>query len=109
MAELADALDLGSSGRPWGFKSLYPHQKWSNRTLCLGRPFFMFSEKIKGLELGENLLCKFPLRVNSLVDCLSGGSREASPFIRTIKIKERKTPVLLFLPSFKDLNQGSIP
>ena len=27
MAELADALDLGSSGRPWGFKSLYPHQK----------------------------------------------------------------------------------
>ena len=25
MAELADALDLGSSGRPWGFESLYPH------------------------------------------------------------------------------------
>ena len=25
MAELADALDLGSSGRPWGFDSLYPH------------------------------------------------------------------------------------
>ncbi len=25
MAELADALDLGSSGRPWGFKSLYAH------------------------------------------------------------------------------------
>ena len=24
MAELADALDLGSSGRPWGFKSLHP-------------------------------------------------------------------------------------
>ena len=22
MAELADALDLGSSGKPWGFKSL---------------------------------------------------------------------------------------
>ena len=27
MAKLADALDLGSSGRPWGFKSLHPHQK----------------------------------------------------------------------------------
>ena len=27
MAELADALDLGSSGKPWGFKSLYPHQE----------------------------------------------------------------------------------
>ena len=25
MAELADALDLGSSGQPWGFKSLYAH------------------------------------------------------------------------------------
>ena len=26
VAELADALDLGSSGRPWGFKSSLPHQ-----------------------------------------------------------------------------------
>ncbi len=26
VAELADALDLGSSGRPWEFKSLHPHQ-----------------------------------------------------------------------------------
>ena len=26
VAELADALDLGSSGRPWGFKSLIAHQ-----------------------------------------------------------------------------------
>ncbi len=26
VAELADALDLGSSGRPWGFKSLRAHQ-----------------------------------------------------------------------------------
>ena len=27
VAELADALDLGSSGRPWGFKSLQAHHK----------------------------------------------------------------------------------
>ena len=27
MAELADALDLGSSGRPCRFKSCYPHNK----------------------------------------------------------------------------------
>ncbi len=27
MAELADALDLGSSGRPCRFKSCYPHWK----------------------------------------------------------------------------------
>ena len=26
MAELADALDLGSSGRPCRFKSCYPHK-----------------------------------------------------------------------------------
>ena len=27
MAELADALDSGSSGKPCGFESLYPHQR----------------------------------------------------------------------------------
>ena len=27
MAELADALDLGSSGQPCGFDSHYPYQK----------------------------------------------------------------------------------
>lgn len=29
MAELADAPDLGSGGKPWGFDSLYPHQRFS--------------------------------------------------------------------------------
>jgi hypothetical protein len=33
LAELADALDLGSSGRPCGFKSLIAHQK--NRAALL--------------------------------------------------------------------------
>lgn len=27
VAELADAPDLGSGGRPWGFESLHPHSK----------------------------------------------------------------------------------
>ena len=27
MAELADAIDLGSIPKGWGFESLYPHQK----------------------------------------------------------------------------------
>ena len=27
MVELADTPDLGSGGRPWGFKSLLAHQK----------------------------------------------------------------------------------
>ena len=26
VAELADAPDLGSGGRPWGFESLHPHK-----------------------------------------------------------------------------------
>jgi hypothetical protein len=30
MAELADAPDLGSGGKPWGFESLYPHHKINN-------------------------------------------------------------------------------
>ena len=31
MVELADALDLGSSGRPWGFESLYAHHSLSEK------------------------------------------------------------------------------
>ena len=27
VAELADAPDLGSGGRPWGFESLHPHRE----------------------------------------------------------------------------------
>ena len=41
MAELADALDLGSSGRPWGFKSLYPHQKILQKRIRFLRYFFI--------------------------------------------------------------------
>jgi hypothetical protein len=33
VAELADALDLGSSGKPWGFKSLRAHQKKHRKVL----------------------------------------------------------------------------
>ncbi len=29
LAELADALDLGSSGQPWGFESPLSHQEGS--------------------------------------------------------------------------------
>ena len=38
MAELADALDLGSSGRPWRFKSSHSHH------------FFIFMLYLRGLE-----------------------------------------------------------
>ena len=48
MAELADALDLGSSGRPWGFKSLYPHQRVLKRTARFVVELFFLHIKEKG-------------------------------------------------------------
>ena len=33
MAKLADAIDLGSIPKGWGFKSLYPHHKSPTRTV----------------------------------------------------------------------------
>ena len=46
MAELADAPDLGSGGRPWGFKSLIAHQngkRWE-------RPIFFYFQVRLGME-----------------------------------------------------------
>ena len=51
MAELADALDLGSSGRPWGFKSLYPHQTVTIRTFRRVTVFFFTILINKGFQL----------------------------------------------------------
>ena len=33
MVELADTLDLGSSGRPWGFKSLYAQDVYKRQAV----------------------------------------------------------------------------
>ena len=39
---MADALDLGSSGRPCRFKSCYPHKQGLSRHFgCLGSPCFL--------------------------------------------------------------------
>ena len=43
LAELADALDLGSSGRPWGFKSLVAHQKTLENKAFQGFYFYFVS------------------------------------------------------------------
>ena len=48
MAKLADAIDLGSIGQPWGFKSLYPHQKETDVTKLAAVSFFV--SFFKGLE-----------------------------------------------------------
>ncbi|GEM_PF-3034206 len=57
MAELADALDLGSSGRPCRFKSCYPHKQGLSRHLgCLGSPCFLrfdINADINGKDLGS--------------------------------------------------------
>ena len=47
MAELADAIDLGSISKEWGFESLYPHQQ---KFLALLRGEFFFMHVYKGLE-----------------------------------------------------------
>ena len=41
VAELADAPDLGSGGRPWGFESLHPHKK-STMVFDDHRAFFIY-------------------------------------------------------------------
>ena len=42
MAELADAIDLGSIPKGWGFESLYPHQKSPTRTVKVLVGLFYF-------------------------------------------------------------------
>ena len=41
MAELADALDLGSSGQPCGFDSHYPYQSEQDYTTCSDRSLIL--------------------------------------------------------------------
>ena len=52
MAELADALDLGSSGRPCRFESCYPHTN-SLKAYAFGL-FFMFGDLENASEKWKN-------------------------------------------------------
>ena len=46
VVKLVDTLDLGSSGRPWGFESLHPHQKRAK-----SKPIWLFLfVRVAGLE-----------------------------------------------------------
>ena len=52
VAELADALDLGSSGRPCRFDSCYPHNVESGESFKIkGSPLFYYFE---GDEKGDD-------------------------------------------------------
>ncbi len=59
VAELADALDLGSSGRPWGFKSLRAHHVGARSALLR---FFYTKHQSSAF-----LLLLFPTKPRSFV------------------------------------------
>ena len=42
MAKLADAPDLGSGGKPWGFKSSHPHQEIERTSVRFFRVLFHY-------------------------------------------------------------------
>ena len=46
MAKLADAIDLGSIGKPWGFESLCPHHTRIKRTKTASRGSYYFLQEI---------------------------------------------------------------
>ena len=55
MAKLVDAPDLGSGGKLWGFKSLYPHQ------IAQYQSIFIFTQAILSNTLFNALIKKFLL------------------------------------------------
>ena len=54
MAELADAIDLGSISKEWGFKSLYPHHlglSWTTKGLIESFLFLYVTQpRVRGWE-----------------------------------------------------------
>ena len=54
MAELADALDLGSSGRPCRFDSCYPHKEAISTENTVFVASFLFGKWIDGQEIYIN-------------------------------------------------------
>ena len=54
LAELADALDLGSSGRPWGFKSLIAHH--TETPIVLMGVFVLVA--YDGMDLNPRACCR---------------------------------------------------
>ena len=100
MAELADALDLGSSGRPWGFKSLCPHQ--SKDSVRMNWVFILCVNNIDG-GTWTSALNKTPLNGCFVVPGVIGAKRNeekragASPFVRTkIKLSSKELSFILY-------------
>ena len=52
VAKLADALDLGSSPKGWGFKSSHPHQK-RKRLILIRRFLFCFLKEQTSIQKSD--------------------------------------------------------
>ena len=92
MAELADALDLGSSSKEWGFKSSCPHQNKKNQSVRL----IFFERKTKKEEIKVNKIREFEglervrqAKCNGVAFCSTRHDRSersepgVSPLVRT--------------------------
>ena len=67
MAKLADALDLGSSGQPWGFESLRPDQKSTLKAHKMGFYYDILSKSVQNFRKKHEFY--FPL-TNRFIDDL---------------------------------------
>ena len=60
LAELADAPDLGSGGRPWGFKSLIAHHEREYRkvrffVICADSENFVLQNSTENLQINTKI------------------------------------------------------
>ena len=70
MAELADAPDLGSGGRPCRFKSCYPHLSYVTLRVCSRRVIFV--SIYAGLNnIFEFFLCSIERQITKLLAQIS--------------------------------------
>ena len=72
MAELADAPDLGSGGRPWGFESLHPHEKALRpcaglRAFAILKDILLERENVDGLFIFD--ICGIFYHIGYLLLC----------------------------------------
>ena len=60
---------------------------------------FFVAKNRRGIRIRRKFACKFPFRVNSPVDCLSGGSREANPSLSATENLNQKIGIGFFVCS----------
>ena len=78
MVELADTIDLGSIGRPWGFESLHPHEKALRpcaglRAFVILKDILLERENVDGLFIFD--ICDIFYHIGYLLLC---GAKETA-------------------------------